>query len=45
MRAVRESLQQGVLNVYPLEMVPSFSDGWHMIPARAFIDEIMKTIK
>jgi ferredoxin len=37
--------KQGVLQVYPLEMVPSFSDDWHMIPARDFIDEILKTIK
>ncbi len=37
--------KQGVLQVYPLEMVPSFSDDWQMIPARDFVDEILKTIK
>lgn len=37
--------KQGVLQVYPLEMVPSFSGDWHMIPARDFVDEILKTIK
>ncbi|OPY26932.1 MAG: ferredoxin [Methanocella sp. PtaU1.Bin125] len=37
--------RQGVLQVYPLEMVPSFADGWQMIPARAFMDEIFRTIQ
>lgn len=37
--------RQGVLQVYPLEMVPSFSGGWQMIPARDFVYEILKTIK
>ncbi len=40
-----KACRRGLLNVYPLEMVPCFSDGWDMIPARAFIDEIMKTIR
>jgi ferredoxin len=39
------SCTQGVLKVFPLEMVPSFTDGWQMIPARDFVDEILKTIK
>lgn len=37
--------KQGVLQVHPLEMVPSFADGWRMIPARDLVDEILKTIK
>jgi ferredoxin len=37
--------KQGVLQVYPLEMVPSFTDDWHMIPARDFVNEILMTIK
>lgn len=36
--------KQGVLRVYPLEMVPSFTDGWQMIPAQDFMDEILRTI-
>jgi ferredoxin len=39
------SCTQGVLKVFPLEMVPSFTDGWRMIPARDFVDEILKIIK
>jgi hypothetical protein len=31
--------------VYPLEMVPTYSGSWQIIPARDFIDEILKTIK
>lgn len=37
--------RQGILRVHPLEMVPSFSDGWQMIPARDFVDEIVRTIE
>jgi ferredoxin len=35
---------RGVLDVYRLEAVPYFSEGWDMIPAEAFMDDIMKTI-
>lgn len=40
-----KACRQGVLNVYSLEEVPSFSEGWDMIPASAFVDEISRTIK
>jgi ferredoxin len=43
-RCVR-ACPQDVLQVYPLERVPSFSDEWQMIPASAFMDEIARTIK
>jgi electron transport complex protein RnfB len=36
---------QGALKVYPLEMVPSYEDGWHMIPSASYIAEILKTVR
>jgi len=36
--------EQGILQVFPLEMVPTFSGDWQMIPASDFVYEILKTI-
>jgi ferredoxin len=36
---------QSALKVYPLEMIPSYEDGWHMEPAKRYLDEILKTVK
>jgi len=36
---------QGALKVYPLEMVPSYDEGWHMIPSTSYIVEILKTVR
>lgn len=37
--------RQGVLKVYPLEAVPSFSGGWEMIPAATYREEIAKIVR
>jgi ferredoxin len=36
---------QGALKVYPLETVHSFEDGWHMVPAERYFEEILKTVR
>jgi ferredoxin len=35
---------EGVLSVHPLEMVPTYEGGWQMVPAEAFVYEILKII-
>lgn len=35
----------GVLSVEPLGQVPTYADGWKMTDARAYMDEIIRTIR
>lgn len=36
---------QDALKVYPLEMIPSYEDGWHMVPSALYLEEILRTVK
>jgi ferredoxin len=36
---------QDALKVYPLETIPSYEDGWHMVPSALYLEEILRTVK
>jgi MinD superfamily P-loop ATPase len=36
---------QEALKVHPLEMIPSYEDGWHMVPSALYIEEILRTVR
>lgn len=37
--------KSGVLKVYPLEMVPSYSGSWDLVPAENYLNEFLKIIR